>query len=38
MYMHQVRVLKKVHEHSEIEIQQNPSLIKDLGNPDAANE
>jgi hypothetical protein len=36
--MHQVRLFKLLQKHSEIEIQQNPAIIKELGSPEAANE
>lgn len=36
--MHQVRIFKKLQEYSEMELQQNPNIIKDLGNPDETNE
>jgi hypothetical protein len=36
--MHQVRVFQKLKEHTEIELQQNPSILKDLGNPDEQSE
>lgn len=36
--MHQVRLFRVLQEHSEIEVQQNPALLKDLGSPDAGNE
>lgn len=31
--MHQVRVFKVMVEYSEAELQQNPQILKDLGNP-----
>jgi hypothetical protein len=33
-----VRVFQKLQKHSEIELQQDPSILKELGNPDADNE
>ena len=36
--MHQVRLFKVLQKHSEIEVQQNPAILKELGSPDAANE
>jgi hypothetical protein len=36
--MHQVRLFRVLQKHSEIEVQQNPGLLKELGSPDAGNE
>lgn len=36
--MHQVRLFKILQRHSELEVQQNPAILKELGSPDAANE